>query len=147
IGHAENHVTLIENNHPDPNGSQDVLALKVTHVATPSVGNNFITFFGSGNDSLGSIQGNGAGESSMAGPAKDFAERLTGVDPSERLEPGDIVGVLNGRITRRTEGAAQALVVSTAPIIAGNRPGDRNLDGLALVALVGQAPVRVRGPV
>src|SRR5262249_15304351 len=44
----ENHVALIENNHPGAAGDQDVLALKITNVATPGAANNFITFFGSG---------------------------------------------------------------------------------------------------
>jgi hypothetical protein len=77
----------------------------------------------------------------------DYAEWLERLDPDEVLEPGDIVGVFGGKVTRRTAGAQQVMVVSHAPIVLGNMPpaGEEHL--YAKVAFMGQVPVKVSGAV
>ena len=146
IATVANHVALIENN--SDVGSADVLALRINEaVAAIGSGNNYITFFDSGGTSLGSIQGNGAGGVAWGGPGEDYAEYLLRLDPSETIEPGDIVGVFAGRVSKATDGADQLLVVSTAPIVAGNDPGEEHRAVYELVAFIGQVQVQVRGPV
>jgi hypothetical protein len=39
------------------------------------------------------------------------------------------------------------MIISTAPIVAGNAPPAEQRDGWGLAAFVGQVPVRIRGPV
>jgi hypothetical protein len=80
--------------------------------------------------------------------ANDFAEYLPKQIADDLLAPGDIVGLHAGKLSRVTTGTDQVLVISTAPIMAGNRPGtDAERDTMALAAFVGQAQVRVLGPV
>jgi hypothetical protein len=57
------------------------------------------------------------------------------------------VGVFRGHVTKITEGAERVMVVSTGSIVAGADPGEQNRADYSLVAFVGQADVRVRGPV
>ena len=131
-------------------GGPDVLALTNSSVLTPGIDANFITFFGSNPAvSLGAIQGNGAGGVVYVGPGNDFAEYLPKQLPGETLSPGDIVGLHAGQVSRVTHDADQVLVLSTAPLIAGNAPttGDPASSTLALVTLIGQTRVRVVGPV
>src|SRR5439155_11143080 len=64
-----------------------------------------------------------------------------------KIEAGDVVGVLGGRITKDTRDAKQFMVVSTGPIVAGNDPGEDARANYAQVAFIGQAQVKVRGPV
>ena len=123
----------------------DVLALSV-NVTNPDTANNFVTFFGAGSP-VGSIEGNGAGGVTFKSGSADFAERLELLRHDETLEPGDVVGVFGGRITRRTAGAEQVHVVSTAPLLLGNAPEIQDARPFAPVAFLGQVPVKVRGPV
>jgi hypothetical protein len=140
-----NHVALIENT---ANGnSADVLALKIGYTGTPLISNNFVTFFDGNNASVGSLEGNGAGSVQLSGAGNDYAEWLPRLHAYEAIERGDIVGVFNGRVTKRTHGASQVMVVSTGPIVAGNDPGAATRKDHTLVAFIGQASVRVRGAV
>ncbi len=82
-----------------------------------------------------------------AGPGNDVAEWLPRLDPQERLEPGDVVGLHAGGVSRRTAGALRVMVISTSPIVAGNDPGEGRRAPYERIAFVGQAPVKVRGPV
>ena len=77
----------------------------------------------------------------------DYAEWLERLDVQERLEPGDIVGVFGGKVTRRTSGAQQVMVVSHAPIVLGNMPPEGREHLYSKVAFMGQVPVKVEGPV
>jgi hypothetical protein len=141
------HVALIENT--STGTSPDVLALKVRTTGPVTATNNFITFFNAADASLGSIEGNGSGGVVFAGPGNDYAEWLprAAAGGERELEPGDVVGVAAGRVGLAVPPGARAMVVSTAPIVAGNDPGAGRRRDHALVALLGQAEVRVRGPV
>jgi len=67
--------------------------------------------------------------------------------PDDRFEPGEVVGLFGGHVSRRTRGADRAMVVSTHPVVAGGRPHPEEASRHARVAFLGQVPVRVRGPV
>ncbi len=146
VGTPQNHVVQIENTAATDNA--DVLALKIGYTGTPGAANNYITFFKGDNTSAGAIQGNGSGGVVLAGPGSDYAEWLPKVDPSETLEPGDIVGLFPDGVSKRTRGALRVLVVSTGAIVAGNDTMDEQArQKHALVAFIGQVWVKVRGPV
>ncbi len=141
-----NHVVGIHNT--STGSTPDVLALKVGTTGNPGVGVNYITFLdGDGPSTLGSIEGNGAGSVQLSGAGNDFAEWLPRLDVNETLQPGDIVGVFGGRISKITAGAQAILVVSSNPIVAANAPTEGEEGGYARVAFVGQTLVKVRGPV
>lgn len=140
-----NHVALMENT--SSAGNADVLALRINETTADIEGNNnFVTFFNAANADIGSIEGNGAGIVLKSGSG-DYAEWLPRLDEGEVIEPGDIVGVYGGSVSKATEGAEQLLVVSMAPIIAAGDPGEEEEAAYELCAFVGQVPVRVRGPV
>lgn len=139
------HVTLIENT--STGTSPDVLALKIGRTTNPDSSNNFITFFNGNDASVSSIEGNGAGGVVLAGPGNDYAEWLPRLDPTETIQPGDVVGVFAGRVSKATRGASQVMVVSSGAIVAGNDPGATQRATHSLIAFIGQAAVRVRGPV
>jgi hypothetical protein len=144
-----NHVALVENT--SAGTSADVLALKIGNTSNPATTNNFITFFKgtvAGTDaSVGAIEGNGIGGVVLSGPGSDYAEWLPKLHRSERLRPGEIVGLYGGKVTKATAGATRLMVVSSGPIVAGNDPGAQKRSAWARAAFVGQAPVRVRGRV
>ncbi len=137
------HVAAIENTSTGDNA--DVLALRVGR-STPGSGNNFLTFFGAGNG-IGAIEGDGSGGVSLNTSSADYAEWLPREHGVERLSKGDVVGVRGGRVSRSTRDADQVLVVSSAPIVVGNRPRPGAESDYERIAFLGQVPVRVRGPV
>jgi hypothetical protein len=138
-----NHVTAIENT--STGESPDVLMLKV-NVENPDNAMNFITFADSSGN-LGSIEGDNAGGISFNSSGGDFAEYLPKLDSGEKIAPGDIVGLFGRGVSKQTEASIRLLVVSTAPIILGNRPDRSVADKYVPVAFVGQVPVKVSGPV
>ncbi len=140
-----NHVAQIENTSTGNSG--DVLALKIGYTGTPVDSNNYITFFKGNDASVGSIEGNGSGGVVLAGSGNLIVLWLPKMDISEPLQPGDIVGVFGGQVTRRTEGAEQLLIVGQNPIVAAGAPEEDSRDGYVMVALAGVTPVRVSGPV
>ncbi|MBX2928053.1 MAG: hypothetical protein KF852_09480 [Saprospiraceae bacterium] len=77
----------------------------------------------------------------------DYAEWLERQNLDEGMSPGDIVGVNGGKISKRTVGASQFLVISTNPAVLGNMPADGEADRFEKVAFMGQIPVKMRGPV
>jgi hypothetical protein len=137
-----NHVAVIENEATD-NGH--VLALK-SNTNTPGSDENFITFK-SALANVGAIEGDGSGGITMTSSGADFAELMPVRADSAMPRPGDVVGVIDGRIGLDTRGAQQLMVVSTQPIVIGNAPGGERQEGHVPVAFVGQVPVRVRGTV
>jgi hypothetical protein len=129
-----------------------VLALKLglDHVdggTTVGGSNNFVTFFDGTDSVLGEIQGNDTGGVAYVSGNADFAEWLRRLDVGETLEAGDVVGLYGDAVSRRTAGATRVFVVSTAPIVLGNDPGATERASHARIALLGQAPVKVRGPI
>ena len=138
-----NHVVSFVN---EATNSGDVLAL-TSNTTLPDAAENYITFKRNGSD-VGSIQGNGTGGIEFNSGGGDFAEWLPRQQPDESIEPGDIVGLYAGQVTRRTEGAQRLFVVSDRAIVVGNSlPGPGEPVHHEKVAFIGQVPVKVRGPV
>jgi hypothetical protein len=140
--------------------SDEILAL---HFSTQGIESqedelDFVGFFSGGSDdldvvSLGQIEGVGDGEASkrvgiqFSSPAKDYAEYMIKKDPNEKMKAGDIVGVFGGEISLQTQGADTLMVISSAPVIIGNYPGDDVKHLYEIVAFLGQVPVKVIGNV
>jgi hypothetical protein len=139
----QNHVAAITNT--SAAGSADVLALRIGEIGTLSAANNFITFFNAIGESQGAIQGNGAAGVALGGPGADYAEWLEKVDPREEVGPGQVVGLRDSRVGLDTTGAERVMVISTAPIVVGNDPGEDQRHRFARVAFVGQAEVAISG--
>jgi hypothetical protein len=140
-----NHVGLIYNS--SASTSPDVLALKVGYTGNPGSAINYMTFFNGTDTAVGAIEGDGAGGVTFLSGGSDYAEFLSKLDAAETMEPGDVVGVFDGKVTRRTEGAPQVMVVSSRPIVVGNSPGEERTAEYARVAFIGQVEVKVRGQV
>ncbi|PYT09894.1 MAG: hypothetical protein DMF60_01630, partial [Acidobacteria bacterium] len=100
-----NHVALIENTSTGNNA--DGLAIKIGQTGFPTSSNNFITFFKGDDTSAGSIQGNGFGAVELGGTGSDYAEWLPRLNPAEHIQPGHIVGLYAGHITKDTRSASQ----------------------------------------
>ncbi|MCZ4409127.1 hypothetical protein O3Q51_09920 [Cryomorphaceae bacterium 1068] len=77
----------------------------------------------------------------------DYAEWLEKENQSERLSPGEVVGVKNGKVSKSTADVDHYLAVSTNPIVLGNMPPEGKEDGFAKIAFLGQVPIRVVGRV
>jgi hypothetical protein len=77
----------------------------------------------------------------------DYAEWLPKADKNEVFKPGYVVGLKNGRITLKTEGADKLFVISTRPIVLGNMPAEGKESDFEKVAFMGQVPVHVIGKV
>jgi hypothetical protein len=125
--------------------SPDALALSVGTPGNPGAAVNFVGFFDGDDDLIGQIEGNGGGGVSYNTSGADYAERLPRLLESEAFEPGDVLGVFGGRVSRRTLGAENVMVLSSNAAVVGNTSGD--VDSNPAVAFVGQVPVRVSGPV
>jgi len=77
----------------------------------------------------------------------DYAEWLERRDINEEIRPGDIVGVVGGKISKDLTNAEQVMAISSKPIVLGNSPvADREHMGNK-VAFMGQIPVKVIGQV
>lgn len=139
-----NHVAQIENTSTGNSG--DVLALKIGYTGNPLSSSNFITFFKGDDASAGAVEGNGSGGVVLAGPGSLIVLWLPQLDPAESLQPGDVVGLFAGHVSRRTTGAEQLLVVGQNAIVAAGAPAQDQREGYAMVALAGLAAVRVSGP-
>lgn len=137
---TNDHVAFIENRNT---GTSSVLALRVNRAA-PNGNNNFVTFFGTGGP-VGRIEGFG-GSVRVTGPGADYAEWVPRADPSEALEPGDVVCFGARGASRRIGASSAVAVVTDQALVAGNDPGD-DRQRHALVAFLGQVDVRTRGPV
>ncbi len=143
--YIENHVAAIENR---AGSAGDVLALQFTTAAALTESNNFVSFFNNASTWIGGIKSNttGTGVQFVTGGA-DYAEYLEKQNLKEVIKPGDVVGVVNGKISKNTEGAQLIMVRSTSPSIAGNKPAEKDKAKFELIAFLGQVPVQVRGPV
>lgn len=140
-------IDLIEGT--DDDSDNQILAVQNGYTSDPTDTNNFITFFRGDDTAVGSIEGDSSGGITMNSGSADYAEYLPRLRPAESIEPAEVVGVVDGAVTKRTTGAEQALVVSDQPIVKGNSPGQDPADRerYEVCAFVGQVPVKVRGPV
>lgn len=80
---------------------------------------------------------------SGAGDYAEWLERSKGV---RDLLPGEVVGVKGGKISLNTQDADHFMVVSTRPIVLGNRQAQGSAQ-FEKIAFLGQVPVRVIGKV
>ncbi len=142
-GTPSGHIAQIYNRSTGTNA--DVLALKVGNTANPGSANNFITFFEGDDDDIGAIEGNGSGGVTFKSGSGDFAEYMPVLSSEEHFQGGDIVGVIDGKISLNTKNADHIMAISDRPIVAGNEP--ESIEGYQIVGFVGQLPVRVRGVV
>ena len=141
-----NHVAIIENNATSTSVGPDVLALKTS--ATGSAVDdsvNFITFFDGNDNAVGRIEGNGSNAGGVAyfTSGADFAEYL----PTEEsdLQPGEVVGLHRGHLSRDTQHAERVLVISGTAAFVGAAPPEDKTGDYALVAFMGQVPVKLHG--
>lgn len=77
----------------------------------------------------------------------DYAEWLPKLDPADRFQLGQIVGVHGGKVSLKTDGADHIMAVSHAPVVVGNVPADEDKDKFVTIGFMGQLPVVVRGTV
>ncbi len=78
--------------------------------------------------------------------AADYAEYIPKANPSATMNPGEVVGIKDGKVSYDTAHADQIMVLSYSPIVVGNWPG-RDASKLALVSFLGQVQVTVTGVV
>ena len=147
----DNHIVIVENN---STLDTHVLALAMPKDLGLGSADNFITFFHNQDDgsggledrAVGSIQGSATGVTYNTSSA-DFAEWIPRLNTGEKIEAGDIVGLAAGKVSRTLDKADHVQVISTAPAFSGNDPGVKKRDQYALVAMMGQVPVKVSGVV
>ena len=141
-----NHVAIIENT--STTDGADVLCLRLSGRNNPTTASGWISFLDS-DSSCAYIQGNGAGGAVFTGTSGDYAEWLPRVDEDELIAAGDVVGVFGGMISKTTAKADIVMVVSTSPNVIGSAPvrDEQKMATGNAVAFVGQALVRVCGPV
>ncbi len=77
----------------------------------------------------------------------DYAEWLPKLNPEDRFQFAQVVGVHAGKVSLDTQGAEQIMVVSRAPVVVGNVPPADETDQFVTVGFMGQLPVVVRGNV
>lgn len=75
--------------------------------------------------------------------AGDYAEWLERADHNEKINVGDVVGVIGGKITKNTEDVSQLMVASWNPCVLGNTPEEGMEQFSNKVAFMGQVPVKV----
>jgi len=141
----ENHTALIEDTN---DSSSRALAVKIGD-SSPTDVDHYITFYDADDNYQGAIEGTGSGTVQLDGTTADYGEYMPKRESTADIEAADVVGVVDGEITKRTTEAGQALVVSDRSIVTGNSPGPDPADRAdhEVCAFVGQVPVKVRGPV
>jgi len=110
---------------------------------------NFVTFYDGTFSPVGAVEGDGNGTLTYTSSGADYAEYMPRVDPDEAIEAGEVVAVVDGAITKRTDDPDRTMVVTDQPVVTGNSPGQGRdaRSGYETVAFTGQVPVRVRGTV
>ena len=137
------HVSVIENKSTEAAHTLAIYHSGLAGNIAPT--SNFITFMNA-STVLGEIEGNGSTGVRYKTNGGDYAEYLQKTDLQETIEKGDIVGVINGKISLDTSKAQQLLVRSTNAAVAGNWPGD-DKTGYELIAFFGQVKIKVLGKV
>jgi hypothetical protein len=139
------HVAAIQNTSNSSNPVPDVLGLELTNVSNPTQFNSYISFMDQ-NGTIGNIQGDGNGGVEFTGSTADFAECFPKADPEQEFGDGTLVGLRDGEVVDLTDESDPdtVMVVSTAPLMTGNRPIDEDdRDDYVKLSLVGQVPVQV----
>lgn len=140
-------VAFIENTTAQPS---NVLNLRIG-TSVPNQSFHFINFLKENPDGdplIGWINSNQSGDGvKFVSVGGDYAEMLPRLNPDEKIQPGEIVGLYGGQITKNTRGAAQIMAVSANPIVLGNLPAKEARSQYEQVAFIGQVPIRVRGAV
>ncbi len=148
----DEHVAAIENKSVD---MTNVLALYMSNKRQDQLDayDNFVTFYArnaanSADEAVGAIEGTPGGIT-LDTTSGDYAEWLEQENPNESLQAADIVGISNGKISRNTLGAQNFKIISTAPAVSGNSPGqsESRRANWKRVAFIGQVPARVKGKV
>jgi uncharacterized protein (DUF2345 family) len=147
-----NHVMLLENVNTNPTDVNGLaISLGVSTGTVVNTSNNFVTFYAknAGLDvAIGAIELGVNSSMSYSSSGADYAEWLERKEITEKIDAADIVGIFGGQITKNTENAQQFRVVSTAPIVLGNRPlGENSKEAYEKIAFLGQVPVKVKGAV
>ncbi len=141
-GAVDTHVAQIQNTNLGTGA--DGLAIVLGTTLNPGTGNNFISFYTSGGNTLvGQIEGNGTGGVSYNTSGGDFAEYLPSNETD--LQPGEVVGLVQGRLSRETGQAERVLVISGSAAFVGATPLENKTGEYALAAFMGQVPVRLHG--
>jgi len=83
---------------------------------------------------------------SFSSLGSDYAEYIQKSDPLLSVLPAEVVGIVDGKVSKQTSRAQQVMVISSHPIVVGNWKEGCEKDH-ALVALLGQVMVNVRGVV
>lgn len=137
----------------------DVSGGSFTGGALTAGGTAFVSFFATGTNNGGTVfarqasirpRNNGTGVAftgvTTSSSGSDYAEIIQRENPDEKLEPGDIVGVKEGKISKRTKNSDIFMVISTEPGVVGNSKDVQEIDSKGnIVAFMGQVPVKVRG--
>jgi hypothetical protein len=144
------HVVIVENDATNARQTHS-LAIKTNMLVGRNA--NFITFLvrdiiSKTTATIGSIEGysDSAEGVRFSSPDADYAEYLLKNNPQEILNKGDIIGVYQGKISKNTSHAEQIMVMSSAPVIAGNWP-KKDAYQYGLVAFMGQVPIKVKGSI
>lgn len=135
---------LIENT-SEVNSVALLLRLGQDNIAQGS-GDRFITF-AAGPTTLGYFMSRDRKTITFEANSSDFAECLPRLQEKEAIEPGDIVGVLGARVTKRTANAHHVMVITDRPIVLGNAPVQKSEHLYEKVSFLGQVPIKVRGRV
>ncbi|NDC82275.1 hypothetical protein EB093_01225, partial [bacterium] len=96
---------------------------------------------------VGAIEPDGSGGVQFASPEADYSEYIVKKDSRETLEPGDVVFVDHGAVSRKGgDQSSRLMVISTAPVILGNWDPE-SVSKSVPVAFTGQVPIKVIGRV
>ena len=122
--------------------------VNITNVASSFIGIDLLDGIVSGFTEISNIVDsyNSIGVAYESGNG-DYAEWLERADPNEHVGPGDVVGVVGGKISKNVDNAEQVMVVSHHPIVRGNMPAKADSHLGNDVAFMGQVPVKVMGKV
>jgi len=144
-GNLNAYVALVENLRASANSHG--LAIKIGTQGDPTSSARLIAFFDGDLDRIGQIQGNGSGGVSYNTSGADYAEYLPRINPDEAIEAGDVVGLFDGGVSRRTVGASRAMVVTDRAAVLGNMPPGEDDEGFEQISFIGQVPVKSVGKV
>jgi hypothetical protein len=142
------YAAVIENSNVSATTGDSVQGLALYQASTSAVASvNFVSFF-RGTTLVGAIQSDTptSGVQYMTQGA-DYAEYLPKMDPNESVEKGDILGIVDGQVSKKTDRAQQVMVRSAAASVVGNWPGQDRVKLYELVSFFGQVPIKVRGVV